>query len=395
MTTPVLSVSGFVFALAAVHGLGLGLVLLTRTQAGSEWSRRFLGVLILVLAVLLGDMALQFSAVTWPGPSFHSVVNTLWLLVNPLFYGYVRGLFPERSRWEPEDAVHATPVALQLLTTAAFAWAPGFDHDLVDVGRPAVSFVFIGLYGLQSVAYAAAAIGLVARYTARYQREAAGADADRLAGLRQLTTLFGVYAAAVAVNVGVLIATGRFWAWLDYLVPLSLAALLAVVGYRLLQRPHAVFPDLTLPLPPLRHEAQPSAEWGPHVEALRALMDVERPYLNPEIRLADLADRLGMSSRVLSSVLSQGIGSSFADVVNGYRVSEAQARLADPACEHFTILAIGLDSGFSSKASFNRVFKQRTGETPSAYRKRAAPLDTPRPLRGDVIIEVRSDSRGQ
>lgn len=394
MTTPVLSVPGFVFALAAVHGAWLGLVLLTRTKTGLGWSRRCLGALVLVLAVLLGDMALRFSAVTWPGPSVHTAVNTLWLVVNPLFYGYVRGLFPDRSRWEPEDAVHVLPVAVQLITVAAFAWAPGFDHDLVDAGRPAASFVFVGLYGVQSVVYAIAAAGLVARYTVGYQQEAAGADADRLAGLRQLTGLFGVYAAAVAVNVFVLVVTGRFVAWLDYLVPLSLAVLVATVGHQMLRRPHGAFPELALaPSPPRAEEKTPmSVEWAPHAEALRVLMETERPYLNPEIRLADLANHLGVSSRDLSKVLSQGVGGSFADVVNGYRVSEAQARLADPFFGHFTVLAIGLDAGFSSKASFNRVFKQKTGETPSAYRKRAASSGVPRPPGGGVVFEVTSET---
>ena len=44
--------------------------------------------------------------------------------------------------------------------------------------------------------------------------------------------------------------------------------------------------------------------------------------------------------------------------------------MADPKHRHRTLLALALDAGFNSKASFNRVFKDRTGLTPSAYRRR-------------------------
>lgn len=395
MTTPVLSIPAFVLAVASVHGFVLGGALLW-SDRGPTWSRRFLASLVLVLAVLLGDMALRFSSAAWPGPPTHALVNTLWLLVAPLFYGYVRGLLPGRAGWEPEDGVHAVPVLLQLFAMGAFAWAPGFDRALVEAGRPAVSFVFIGLYAFQSAAYALATVGLVRSYTDRYRREAAGADADRLAGLRRLTLVLGAYAVVTAVNVGVLLAIGRFVGWLDYLVPLALAAVVAVVGYQLLRRPGSVFPDLELPPETAgvrRRELPPSPELLGHVGALRELMETERPYLRSEIRLADLARQLGISGRTLSHVLADGMGGSFYEVVNGYRVSEAKRRLADPRFGHFTVLAVGLDSGFSSKASFNRVFKERTGETPSGYRRRAAETPGPPSIGEDgVVVDLRPET---
>ncbi|WP_424519563.1 helix-turn-helix domain-containing protein [Rubrivirga sp.] len=115
-------------------------------------------------------------------------------------------------------------------------------------------------------------------------------------------------------------------------------------------------------------------------------METERPYLNPEVRLSDLASSLGVSERTVSQVLADAFGGSFYDVVNGYRVAEAKARLLDPSFANRAVLSIGLDAGFSSKASFNRVFKKQTGETPSAYRSRAG--DGPVP---PVDLEVGGD----
>ena len=59
----------------------------------------------------------------------------------------------------------------------------------------------------------------------------------------------------------------------------------------------------------------------------------------------------------------------FFDFINSYRVESVKEMLLNKEFEHYTVLAIGLESGFNSKTSFNTVFKKMTGVTPSEYRK--------------------------
>lgn len=384
MTTPVLSVSALVLAVFALHGLVLGGVLLRSAQPPRA-ARWCLSALVLVIAVLLADMAVAYSEASL-GLVVHGLVGSLWFAVGPLFYGYVRGLLPGRAGWEAEDVLHAVPLALQLVVVGAVLGTPAVTPEAAAAARPVVAFVFFVLYGLQTAAYAAVAARVVGGYAERYRREAAGPAEDRLVGLRRVASLFGVYAGAVVLNGGVWMATGAPIGWLDYLVPFALAVLVGAVGVGLLRGPAVLLPALSLPPP---EPAPPPAPGGPapdlvrHADALRALMETERLYLDPDVRLGTLAARLGVSERTLSLVLAEAVGGTFYDVVNGYRVAEAQARLADPALAHQTVLAIGLDAGFSSKASFNRVFKRVTGETPSAYRQRAAATG---PARPDVAV---------
>jgi len=56
------------------------------------------------------------------------------------------------------------------------------------------------------------------------------------------------------------------------------------------------------------------------------------------------------------------------DFVNTYRVNEAKEKLCNPKYDHYTILGIALECGFNSKASFNRIFKIKTSETPSQFK---------------------------
>jgi AraC-like DNA-binding protein len=69
----------------------------------------------------------------------------------------------------------------------------------------------------------------------------------------------------------------------------------------------------------------------------------------------------------VAQVLNEGLAVNFYEFVNEYRVREAQSRIADPRSADQTLLTIAFESGFNSKASFNRAFKRVTGQTPSAY----------------------------
>lgn len=104
-------------------------------------------------------------------------------------------------------------------------------------------------------------------------------------------------------------------------------------------------------------------------QELLALMQQEKPYLDSELNLVKLADRLQISSHQLSYVINQGFGINFFHFINQYRVKRAEELLTDPQYDHLTIVAIGFESGFNSKTSFNTTFKKITSHTPTAYRK--------------------------
>lgn len=105
-------------------------------------------------------------------------------------------------------------------------------------------------------------------------------------------------------------------------------------------------------------------------EELKSLMEREKPYLEPDLTLNDLAKMLAIHPRTLSQVINEKIQMSFYDFVNGYRINDACNKLTDPEFDSETILGILLESGFNSKSVFNSIFKKNTGLTPSEYRKK-------------------------
>ncbi len=117
----------------------------------------------------------------------------------------------------------------------------------------------------------------------------------------------------------------------------------------------------TVPLPPDPDEPR-------LLRALEQLMDRERLYRG-DIGIAEVASRIGVPEYRLRRLINQRLGHrNFAAYLNGYRLAEVKAALADPAQREVPILTMALDAGFGSLAPFNRAFRDSAGMTPSEYR---------------------------
>ena len=128
-----------------------------------------------------------------------------------------------------------------------------------------------------------------------------------------------------------------------------------------------------VPAGPARREpADPADPDGPVLARLEAVMKAERPYLDPALTFDQFAARVGVPEPALRRAINHRLGHGhFRNFLNEYRVDEAKRRLRDPAFAGDKILAVALDSGFSSLASFNRAFRQVAGCSPSEYRSGA------------------------
>jgi len=107
-----------------------------------------------------------------------------------------------------------------------------------------------------------------------------------------------------------------------------------------------------------------------YAQRLMDYMEREKPYLQEDITLKELAAGLSITPHHLTMILNIHMQQSFYNFINGYRVNEVKMKLADPERDHLNILAIAMESGFNSKSSFNSIFKGITRETPREYRAR-------------------------
>ena len=112
------------------------------------------------------------------------------------------------------------------------------------------------------------------------------------------------------------------------------------------------------------------------IEKLTQLMQKEEVYKDPLLRLDKIVALTNIPQKTISASLNQSQHKTFNEFVNEYRIKEVKEKLIDPSFKHLTITGIAFECGFNSQATFQRTFKNLTGESPSAYRARLSQKNT-------------------
>lgn len=100
------------------------------------------------------------------------------------------------------------------------------------------------------------------------------------------------------------------------------------------------------------------------------LIEQKQIYKNANLSLRSLAEQLKINPRYLSTIINERLQKNFFEMINQYRVKEAQTVLSERSgVDDKSILEVAYDVGFNSKSAFNRAFKQYVGMTPSEYRR--------------------------
>src|SRR5690606_33236419 len=118
---------------------------------------------------------------------------------------------------------------------------------------------------------------------------------------------------------------------------------------------------------PEKDEAAKEKFKAEHIAALTDHMAQQKPYLESALTLEKLALQLQLPPRTLSNMINRHFECHFFEFINSYRIEEAKRLLTDAACANKNMLNIMYDVGFNSKATFNTLFKKKTGMTPSEY----------------------------
>jgi AraC-like DNA-binding protein len=143
-----------------------------------------------------------------------------------------------------------------------------------------------------------------------------------------------------------------------------------LIFYKALQHPE-IFSGMPEVEKPVKYEQSrlTDSEKAKYLQKLRDYFHQQKPYLNPELTITEVASKLNVSVKYLSQVINESLGKNFYDFINSYRIEEAKQQLKNEAESRKTILEVLYESGFNSKSAFNSAFKKHTGFTPTEFRK--------------------------
>lgn len=102
------------------------------------------------------------------------------------------------------------------------------------------------------------------------------------------------------------------------------------------------------------------------------LLETKKVFRSENLSIQSLAKELTIPAYQLSRIINEHMNRTFSGLINHYRIEEAKKLLAVSRESDQKILDIAYDVGFSTKTSFNKVFKKLTRMTPSEFRKKKA-----------------------
>jgi AraC-like DNA-binding protein len=385
--------------LGALQGVLLAGVLASKTR--NRTANRLLAALVFAFSLHLATTVYHAAGLVERFPHFFGVGYPVLFLYGPLIYLYAVSASDRDRRLRRHDTWHFVPFALVVLASLPTLLQEG-EAKIALLERilrgevPRLLRITDPLKFASGIAYAAVTLLFLRRHRDRVKESYSSIEG---VNLRWLLWLGGGAAAiwVMALLLPLLRSAGlERLERSDDIVSLAIAVMVYAIGYMGLRQPEIFrYETAEHPVPAGAVPAAASAteatdatgspSTGPRYERsglsdrqaarlrdlLIEVMEKERPWRNPDLTLADLAERLGTSPHKLSEVLNSQVDQTFYDFVNGYRVREVQRRIAAGDAERMKILSLALDAGFASKSTFNVVFKKHTNQTPSTYRQAA------------------------
>ena len=364
------NLSAVFFTIGAVQGYFLAIILFS-LKRGKKAANRTLAFLLLTYSLILTEYIISIAGHYERLPHIIFTTSSIWYLLGPLFYYYIRFLLSIPSKFRIRDIIHLIPFIISFTMISPFYFLDAQTKILLlNQGQNELfSLIMQIMYVIQVPIYLMLSVKLIKIYESQYKNNESYTSLIHIGWLRSLLLIMITPVIHDFVSFIYQYKTGSVIPELSYSTMTIYIILIHSLAYLVIQQPEKIFPEMNLSGEKYKTSALSEAERKSIIEKLETLMSDEKPYISDDLKLADLSQMLSISPHHLSQILNQEMGVTFYEYINDYRVNEVKERLIDSSFENFTLLAIALDVGFNNKTSFNRIFKKKTGITPSAYIK--------------------------
>ncbi len=298
-------------------------------------------------------------------------VSGIWFALGKLqmpafFFFFISSCYSD-FRLKLYDSLHLIPficailIGILNLPFLSVLPTPITNAFLPDTAASAVLSHII-YYG-----YLTVIIVVLLQFSRRFRDHYSGSRSELLSWLVKLAgvSLFA-HTLVMLRDILVLTSAGHIVWVLQITSALLVLVIITWIALNSLLRPE-LFRDVDRRL--MNVEGQSSAVRKQELNRIQVFVENEKPYLNPDLNLAQLSHELAMTPRELSENINGLLGLHFFDFINQYRVEHAKMLLRNHPKKSVT--QILYDSGFNSKSSFNTAFKKHTQLTPSSFRSQA------------------------
>ncbi len=347
--------------------LAISLQLIHNRNKGAN---RVLSWLLLISVVMLFARISTFRIPAEWVWRFGILVDTSLFLFGPLVFLYVRKMLFSETRTPTFKWVHYIPAILHL---SYYLWT--LSIPLQDFNAAYAK----GALNLQFFIVEAAGLIFFVVYwiktyllLAKYRKE----EKKQLSFRQTIFTFLGCVMGALLLSItlwGISFVSVQFFRvqipYLGYTTMwISTPLFIYIIGYFSLRQPEIFRISISEKNKTEKDRLKPE-EIQQLQKRLNYFMSEEAVYIQPDLTLKSLAEKLHTSPNNLSWLLNQVYQATFYEYVNGHRINAFIKRLENEEHRNHTLLSLAMDVGFNSKSTFNKAFKAVKGQTPSQFIK--------------------------
>jgi len=336
----------------------------------------FLGLYVSVYTISPGGFFIQH-------PWLINLYISLLLLNGPFLYWYVKSLIHKDFKPVKEILLHLIPFFLFIFYLLIFFSSNDIlkNTEGMNAARkielPFTYLIFLVIIAISVPYYILWSVRLLRKHRENITNTFSALENRNLIWLRNLTVILGItWTILVTIffmhHILLLFSD-------DFCINglfLTLSIFIILVGYFGIYQPaiftsHISEPSIDASTENIPYSGSPlkAEDIQKYLSSLSDYMETNKPYLNNELTLYQLAEEVKILPHTLSRIINEYHHLNFFDYINQYRVQEFKIAVADPKYKNYSLLGIAFECGFNSKSAFNRMFKKSTGLTPSQFKE--------------------------
>jgi AraC-like DNA-binding protein len=286
------------------------------------------------------------------------------LLAFPCLYFYVVSLTNNHLKFEKKDLSHGIPILFFIVV-----WVFPPESFLSWNRNLPMSLLYRNLNNIQFLAYIVLIFRILKKNNQVSKEVISSVENGDLKWIKELLVFMSVlFVVLILDNAGLI--NGNLMA-----IPLLLFSYW--LGYQTINQKdiyynvsedfkmETVIPEQNR----YRNSKLTEANKKAYAATIEEFMSKEKPFLNNELTLTSMANKLDIKPIHLSQVLNEEFKENFYAFINRYRIVESQRLLKDQRYRNYSIQAIAFEAGFNSMSTFNKAFKEIVGKSPSIYQK--------------------------
>lgn len=372
-----------IFLLGAVQAFFFGVLLLEKGK--NSLPPKLLLLFFGIIGFVLIEHYLFQRNLIFEYPHLIGVTYTFPIILGPILFFYTKSLVNENNAISFRDfLLHSIPFLLVSTFLIYDFYFLSQQEKLIyyekeTQGNTSV-FIYIAefLINFSIPFYSIVSLILLKKHLKQLKQSYSNTKYIDLHWLK-IVLLSMVFVSFVSVLMGLLSDFLNFISYEDgdYLMYITLTVIIYFLGYYGIKQkpilsndnPISQIESTPTPKPKYASSSLKDVEKEKLVNLLSKSMESEKPYLNENLTLKELANKLETTPNNLSQIINEKFNKNFFEFINEYRINEVKSLLADPKYSHYSMLGIAIECGFNSKSTFNSVFKQFTGKTPSEFKK--------------------------